>query len=208
MQLPSQKLANFSILRYNLDMLKSIWEYSRAVWRWAWVIVVGIIGGGATYALNMLPQVRIPLWVWVALAVLGLFIAQFLAFHKIRERLTPVEQIEKILTCLAEFREIGVQLRNDGEQVFSKGKLNDWLLRVKSWHNEVLSEVTKLSTAEASLFDTEDRVDTQRYRNTPFSGEQRLYLAILNKDIEKILELVQRLAPQNLAQRSGIQSSP
>ena len=50
-------------------------------------MVIGFGSGGIRYALNMLARVEIPIWVWIALAILGVFIAQVLVYRDIRNRL-------------------------------------------------------------------------------------------------------------------------
>jgi hypothetical protein len=56
-------------------------EYICDVLRWWWVIVIGIVGGIGSYILKIWPG--IPQWVWISLPVLGLIIAQFLAYKKL-----------------------------------------------------------------------------------------------------------------------------
>ena len=84
-------------------------------------MVIGIGSGGITYALNVLPQVEVPIWVWIGLAILGIFIAQFLAYRDMRSSLikqviTP-NQAEKVLTQLAMLRTSGVAMRNIGLEI-------------------------------------------------------------------------------------------
>jgi len=66
-------------------MWQSVKEYLPAVWkRWRALVIslVGIIG----IIINIWQELAVPIWVWVAIIIVGLFIAQFLAFHKLREQ--------------------------------------------------------------------------------------------------------------------------
>jgi hypothetical protein len=58
-------------------------EYIRDVFHWWWVIVIGIVGGGGSYILKIWPGFPISRWVWIGLPVLGLIVAQFLAYKKL-----------------------------------------------------------------------------------------------------------------------------
>ena len=65
-------------------MWHSFKEYTPAIFKWWWVIVMGFAGGTIGAILSIQRGLDVPIWVWVAIALVGLFIAQFLAFHKIR----------------------------------------------------------------------------------------------------------------------------
>jgi hypothetical protein len=65
-------------------MWQSVKEYVRAVCQWWWVVVMGIFFAGIEVLLIFWQGFVIPIWVGIALAILGLFIAQFLAFHELR----------------------------------------------------------------------------------------------------------------------------
>jgi hypothetical protein len=58
-------------------------KYICDVFRWWWVIVIGIVGGGISYVLKICPGFSISRWVWIGLPILGLIIAQFLAYKKL-----------------------------------------------------------------------------------------------------------------------------
>ena len=46
--------------------------------------MISIFGGGIAFALNFLPGIIIPVWLWAAAGIVGVFIAQFWAYHRIR----------------------------------------------------------------------------------------------------------------------------
>lgn len=57
--------------------------------RWWWILVVGGIGGAAGLAIDAAPrftgdELTVPPWVWLVVAVAGILIAVFLAFHDLR----------------------------------------------------------------------------------------------------------------------------
>lgn len=68
---------------YNQTMWPIIKEYICDVLHWWWVIVIGIVGGISSYILKIWPGFPIPRWLWMGLPVLGLIIAQFLAYKKL-----------------------------------------------------------------------------------------------------------------------------
>ena len=169
---------------------------------------IGIIGGGGAYTLNLLPQVGVPVWVWVGLAILGVFIAQFLAYHRIRHRLinqviTP-NQIEEVLTQLARLRAVGVALRNNGLSLKEKDEVDKWVKQAQGWKEAVAKEIVKVSVSEANIFLTEDLIDTALFKDKGINESHRVFLAMVSKNTEEIRKLVERYSLENLAKKSGI----
>lgn len=189
-------------------MRKCIREYLYAVLHWWWVVTIGVGAGAVTFAFNLLDSVVIPIWVWIVLAVLGLFVAQFLAFYKKRkqyeERVVTPEEVEETLTSLSELRTKGVALRNQGLTLQQSDEAKSWIQEVEHWRNLVKAKIGEISAAEASLFGTEDRVTPVEFHQ-PVNPKHGLYVGIITQDTEKIRELVQRLSPSNLAKKSGIE---
>jgi hypothetical protein len=72
----------------------ALWiEYARYVGRAWWGIVVGAVGG-ILFLLSLVTSFVLPLWVGIAILIVGLAIAQFMVFAKMRgER----EQVQKEL---------------------------------------------------------------------------------------------------------------
>ena len=66
-------------------MWRSIKEYVTAVLRWWWVVAITVIGSTIGLMLNIFGDIKIPISVWITLGLVGIFIAQFLAFHTVRE---------------------------------------------------------------------------------------------------------------------------
>lgn len=67
-------------------MWQSVKGYVRAVCQWWWVVAMGFGFGIIGTILDIWQELAIPIWVWVAIGLGGLSIAQFLAFHKLREQ--------------------------------------------------------------------------------------------------------------------------
>jgi hypothetical protein len=65
-------------------MRQSLKQYLLAVFRWWWVILVFVIGDVGGIVLTVQQNWTVPLWVWAAIGIAGLFTAQFLAFHHIK----------------------------------------------------------------------------------------------------------------------------
>lgn len=167
-------------------------------------MVISFSGGGIGYAVNVWQNSEIPSWVWVIIAILGIFVAQFLAYHQIASRLIPAEQIEKTLKRLGELRVSGVNMRNKGMKLKTKGEVANWINEVNTWHDKVISEIEKISLAEAEIFRTVDIIKTGLFQDT-FNANHQKYLRVLSDRTENIKKLVQRFTPENLTKRYRIE---
>jgi|GEM_PF-5799710 len=65
-------------------MRQSLKEYGLAVSRWLWIVGIGVLFAVIGAIVDIWQELDISMWVWVAIGLLGLFIAQFMAFHKVR----------------------------------------------------------------------------------------------------------------------------
>ena len=72
-------------------MWKSLKDYSVAVVRWWWVVVMGAIVAIVGIVLDIWQDLALPVWLWVSLGFVGLVVAQFLAFHEQRMRSAHLE---------------------------------------------------------------------------------------------------------------------
>lgn len=172
-------------------------------------MVIGFSAGGSGYALNILPDVVIPVWVWVGLAILGVFVAQFLAYRDLRNRLikqviTP-NQIEEVLTRLARLREKGGALRFTGLELKDINEVPRWKGQVMTWRKQVEPEIVKLSPSEATIFRTGGIVDIELFKKKALNDEHAVFLEVITQDIENIRKLVERLSPENLTKRYSIE---
>lgn len=186
-------------------MGKSIQKYIGGVLHYWWVMVIGILGSGITCALNICPGLKIPVWVWLVAVVLGIFVAQFLAYHKLASRLILGEQIEKTLKRLGELRVGGVNMRNAGLALRTEATVSNWINEVNAWNNKVISEIKKISPAEAEIFRTLDIIETRVLGNT-VNAEHQKYLMVLSDRTENIKKLVQKFTPETLVTRSRIET--
>ena len=79
-------------------MRESLWEsfkeYIPATARWWWVVVTGFIltATGAILDSQTAEDMFIPIWGWVAISLVGLFIAQFIAFCTVRKQREALQQ--------------------------------------------------------------------------------------------------------------------
>ena len=63
--------------------------------RWWWVVVIDIVFNALGFVAALNQWINVSSWVWISLAIIGLFVAQFLAFHTVRkERDALHDQIE------------------------------------------------------------------------------------------------------------------
>jgi hypothetical protein len=186
-------------------MGKSIQKYIGGVLHWWWVMVIGFFGGGIAHALNIWPGLKIPVWVWPVAVVLGIFVAQFLAYHKLASRLIPDEQIEKTLKRLGELRVEGVNMRNAGMALGTEAAVSNWINEVNAWQNKVISEIKKISPAEAEIFRTVDIIKAGVFEN-PVNEKHQKYLRVLSDRTENIKKLVQKFTPETLVARSGTET--
>lgn len=67
-------------------MRKSLFEYGPAMLAGWWAVVIGVGAGGLGLLLRIWTEPDPPLWVWIGVMVGGISVAQFLAFHKLREK--------------------------------------------------------------------------------------------------------------------------
>lgn len=65
-------------------MTKSLREYVVSLGIWGWVVLIDVIGSIVGGYLDISGNVNIPIWVWLSLLLLGLLIAPFIAFHRLR----------------------------------------------------------------------------------------------------------------------------
>ena len=127
-------------------MVKSCKEYVIAVLRWWWIMVIGIVVPITDYIFQLSEKVSvIPSWVWWAMGILGLTIAQFLAFHKMRIKQHPA------LAGLTKFLETGNDLFNT--TVGDDTELEHWHEQFNRWFDDTKFFIQKsLSITDARLF--------------------------------------------------------
>ena len=86
-------------------------EYVRHVWKHWWVVVVGGVGGILT-AVSLVASIIVPTWLGVAVLLLGLSVAQFLAFKDLwHERNQAQDEMRKTVAPLSGMTFAGQTLR-------------------------------------------------------------------------------------------------
>ena len=104
-------------------MWQSIKEYTRAVLHWWWIVLIGVVSGGAGLILDIFTRLTIPYWAWAVVLLLGLMVAQFLALHttrlerdRLEQRSRPCLRIEATTSWNygQSGQSLGLRIRNQG----------------------------------------------------------------------------------------------
>lgn len=189
------------IVDSSISMKKTLKEYLRALGKWLWVLIVDIIGIIQDLLFDIPYIKRLPIEVWIFLFLLFIIIANIHAFHKLRiQRDTLILQLENkemlrgLLRVLAQLRTEGVALRNKGMSLSQEDNLGAWIDQYRNWKDRVISEIEKLSPAQAELFRTRDWVEIR-----PFSEEVprdvKLFVNMLSDELKDLKTLIERLEP-------------
>jgi|GEM_PF-4290589 len=111
---------------------ESLKAYPKALIKHLWVVIVSVILGVAG-ALQSVFQLLIPDWLWMALIIGGIFVAQFLAWHKLRldrDRLKQFNVNQDVLEQLAEYRAQLISHQN--ERIDNETELGKWIEKFTS----------------------------------------------------------------------------
>jgi len=124
-------------------MRQSLKEYITSLGRWVWVVLVDFILAGVGAYLDISNAAPIPTWVWLTLLLIGLIVAPFVAFHKLRlqrdelkSQLDDKSRRQSIKDALSEFMNEGLQLRRqcaDENKPPPNDEANDWATRVEAY---------------------------------------------------------------------------
>jgi hypothetical protein len=68
-----------------------IMEYILAVFRWWWVMLVFTIGDIAGIILTVWNKLQVHFWLWIVIFLVGLSVAQFLAFNDLRKKSDAIQ---------------------------------------------------------------------------------------------------------------------
>jgi hypothetical protein len=127
---------------------KSVKEYVPAILKLWWVVVVGGILSAVGVVLNIVQGLTIPAWLLVVIGLMGLFVAQFLAFHRVKldrdhlqARLDDKARKTAICEAIGEFLNEGLQLRMqcaDEKKEPPNEKADDWAARVEKYLSSYL----------------------------------------------------------------------
>lgn len=89
-------------------MWQSLCEYITALGHLGWVVLIGIISGGAGLYLDISGRVGFPTWLWVVLLAICLVIVPFVAFHKVRVQRDKALAVEQSLVITPHTYAIGL----------------------------------------------------------------------------------------------------
>ena len=192
------------------SMLNSIGAYFFAVLYWWWVMVLGVILPTIDYVVKLGDKVpNIPNWALWTSGILGIVIAQFLAFHKVRmerERITnELRQHENThpdaeVEVICDGNSLCLDVKNSGH---GKG---DFQAQILQWQNVTLNP--KMDGAyDAMWLNNNNEPNAKTCRLIPDQrGRGRLLIAktIGNKDINgnkgKLQEI---MSPSGSLQRAA-----
>lgn len=146
-------------------LIRSIIDYPLSVARYWYVIAIGGIGQMENIKVALrewLPAMTFPSWLPNVMLLGGVVLAQFLAWHKMkqeRDRLRQFNVTHEALTHIGKYRAQLISHQND-QSVKDEITLGQWIEKFHTLKDEIVEYVkTNISPAEASLF--------ERYGNFP-----------------------------------------
>lgn len=141
-------------------MLSEVKPYIRAVMRFWWPIVIGV-GAAFSGFLEKILEFDFPTWVWISFPILGVSIAQFLAWrvqHSEVHRLRNSNRAAAALTELAQIRGELISLQNDPPG--NEESVEAWFGRFIQLRKRVPSILRdNFGEHEAMLFDSVGRFE-------------------------------------------------
>jgi hypothetical protein len=107
-------------------MLRSIAQYAKLLGKLGWAAVSeGVLAAAGTYldifGGNPVADWPIPLWGWITLALVGLLVGPFVAFHHMRERYDKLLEQTELKRRLAECKRAMLQQADKGLQLQQQG---------------------------------------------------------------------------------------
>ena len=133
------------------DIWESIKVYPKAIGKYWYLIAISGIGGFVD-ALEHCCGVTVSFWMWI---ILGLMIAQFLAWHRIRlerDGLRRFNITEDVLLRLGEYYELLISHQH--VKLNDETDLGRWVQQFNVLKAEISSYIAQnISQAEAKLFD-------------------------------------------------------
>jgi hypothetical protein len=91
-------------------MWESLKDYSIAVGRRWWAVGISGVMAIVGFIQGVSGGLDVPVWIWVLLAFSSLSVAQFLAFHEIRTKLSEKTKKSEVRATLARFLSEGQQV--------------------------------------------------------------------------------------------------
>ena len=149
--------------------------------------MIGVIIPAIDYIFKLSEKAPIiPDWVWWLIGVLGLSIAQFLAFHKMRMKY----QYPPALETLTEFLEIGNNLFN--VTIHNNADLENLHKQIDSWFDDTKTFIQKsLSITDARLFADITSVKKLSF-NPVYNDNHNELLGIHNQYLTNLRSIINR----------------
>jgi hypothetical protein len=192
------------------SILFSVKSYVIAVLKWWWIILFGYIFTILSAIPMFAEKIIIPSSVNVAFGLVGIFLAQFMAYHENRKALLTInrqilshKKIEDVLKKLGELRTEGVNIRERGEKATNQKEIEQFMREVIDWKGKIITEIGSISTAEAEIFKTLDVLEIKCFKGAK-TPEQQQYLCITTQYTRHLKDLIEKLAVQNIASQSTI----
>ena len=152
----------------------------------------------------------IPLWVWLTLALIGLIIGPFFAYHRLhqeyvglRSQLDDKEWRNQVLRQLADLREKGVRLRNEGCSVVPTNQEDAWWQKVEMWREDVAKEMGLIHPADPVNWVTLGNVEMLRFDGISYSRfEMRRKLSMLTQWFTRLEDYINERTKLTLEKKS------
>jgi hypothetical protein len=144
------------------------------------------------------------------LGVIALIITNFILMHGLWNYAMRLRsQIKGARLNLAELRELGVGLRNDGHRngvpihirVIDETSYLDWKARIEKWNNDVIDEIKRISEADAIWFGVLDVMPPLRTvaevspfeKGFPYRDEHLHFLRLHDARVARLGEMIREL---------------
>lgn len=176
-------------------------EYIRLLGKWIWLLIADLLGIVQEILFEIPLLNKLPNGFWVGALFAFFLLANIHAFHKLRfqrdklsEALDDREEISLSLSRLARLRTEGVALRNQAMRLEGQKVISQWFGEYREWHDRVMDQISKLSPAQAEVFQTLDWV---RIRQLPddLPAELQHYINLLSDEIENLKKLIEKCEP-------------
>lgn len=162
------------------------------------ITIIGVAGFVVQLIGYRLPHM--PLWAWLIVVFVGISIAQFLAFNKVRGEF---QNLRSSLETNKSKKEIGSTLAAfhiAGKELFSRGindenQLAQWVKEGAEWKSAVESYIKdNISPGEASIFGLAvvDGVEAKNKWKHEYNKEHRGHIHFLNHRMQKLDDLIKR----------------
>ena len=195
---------------YNLDMRFewNFWDFVKEYLLKVIVLWIAIISAFSTvvyFVIKFWVGEDIHIKYWILIIVVGVFIAQMVAYYRITRRQIPGERIEQYLESISKLREEGVnKLQNvDINTIRTAEDFKKFQTKFVEWQSKLISEVEKVSPSQASIFQvlgTYQPVTMSVYKGN-VKKELMKMLGIITEYTKRIKEFVDRFSLENLENR-------